>query len=206
MSNCSIESCDEPARMKGMCYAHGRRAWRHEPTGQKACEECGAAFIGSRLNGRFCTRSCASRHNHRAEGRGTRASALTLALDSADAAAILAAVRAGSRPDERGCWLWPKLNASGYPVSSYRRSSVTVHRVALEARVGGRLGAMQAHHICGTTNCVNPDHLELATRRENVSEMLERRALRLRIASLEAALRALAPDHPELAWSQDREV
>lgn len=192
--------------MRGMCYTHGRRAWRNEPTGEKACEECGAAFVGTRLNARFCTRSCASRHAHRANpNRRTRATALSLALDAGDAAEILAAVRDGSTP--RGaCWIWPQVNGSGYPLASYKRGSVTVHRVALEARVGGKLGAMQAHHVCGVAACVNPDHLEPATRRENVSEMLERRALRARIASLEAALRAIAPDHPELAWSEDRKV
>lgn len=205
MSNCSEEACDEPVRMKGMCYTHGRRAWRNEPTGPRTCEECGAPFVGSRNNARFCTRSCASRHSHRTPGRRTRATPLTVAIDSGDAAAILAAIREGSTLDG-GCWIWPKVNGSGYPLASYRRGSVTVHRVALEARVGGKLGAMQAHHACGTSACVNPDHLEPATRRENISEMLERRALRLRIASLEAALRAVAPDHPELLWSEDGKV
>jgi hypothetical protein len=53
--------------------------------------------------------------------------------------------------------------------------------------------------------CVNPQHLVPVTHAENMAEMLARRAYRARIAdqdaiiaSLQAALRSVAPGHPML--------
>lgn len=52
------------------------------------------------------------------------------------------------------------------------------------------------HHTCGKAKCINPDHLQLASRAENTLEMLSRRdyeseiaMLKLRVAELEHALR-----------------
>ncbi|WP_149030425.1 hypothetical protein [Kitasatospora sp. MBT66] len=47
------------------------------------------------------------------------------------------------------------------------------------------------HHKCAVRACVNPLHLQAVTPVENTAEMLERKALKARIAELEAELARL---------------
>ena len=50
---------------------------------------------------------------------------------------------------------------------------------------------MTVHHKCANRACCNPEHLELATNRENVAEMFARKAYEARIAELEEEVAAL---------------
>lgn len=64
----------------------------------------------------------------------------------------------------------------------------------------GDLGDLQIHHSCGVRSCVNPRHLSPISAAENVGEMFQRKSYVSRIKQLEAALGALAPDHPLLIF------
>lgn len=55
------------------------------------------------------------------------------------------------------------------------------------------------HHTCGDSRCVNPDHLQPVTHRDNTAEMLARHSYLARIAELEEALATIDPSHPLLA-------
>jgi hypothetical protein len=68
----------------------------------------------------------------------------------------------------------------------------------LECKHQLSLGSHQAHHTCAERACVNPDHLQPVTQRENVAEMLTRKSYVKRIEELEARLRQLSPDDPLL--------
>jgi hypothetical protein len=63
-----------------------------------------------------------------------------------------------------GCWLWRlTVDSSGYP-KIYGRNA---HRVVY-AIVHGSVGSgLQVDHLCRVKRCVNPDHLEAVTPREN---------------------------------------
>lgn len=50
---------------------------------------------------------------------------------------------------------------------------------------------------CGVA-CVNPEHLQPVTFRENTAEMMARHAYLNRISELEEALRTASPNHPVL--------
>jgi hypothetical protein len=103
-----------------------------------------------------------------------------------------------ARADTTGdCWIWPDLK-SGYPRMKFGKGHKQLHRVVLEVKHGSPLGSQAAHHICAVTACVNPDHLQPVTHRDNAAEMLARQSYLSRIAELEAALGAVAPDHPLL--------
>ncbi|MDN5919384.1 MAG: HNH endonuclease [Pseudonocardia sp.] len=52
--------------------------------------------------------------------------------------------------------------------------------------VGAIPDGQYVHHRCANRMCVNPDHLQLTTARENTAEMLRRRYYEARIAALEA--------------------
>jgi hypothetical protein len=52
--------------------------------------------------------------------------------------------------------------------------------------------------MCANSACVNPDHLQPVTHRENVAEMMARQSLLARIRELEARLAEVAPGDPLL--------
>lgn len=105
------------------------------------------------------------------------------------------------------CWDWLGGYSSVRGVPTYpalsmaaggRRRVLKAYRVAFEAAYGPLPPGEQVHHRCARTACVRPEHLQAATGRDNLAEMLTRRALEARIRALESALRAFEPDHPAL--------
>src|ERR1035437_4260666 len=71
------------------------------------------------------------------------------------------------------CWLWTgNLNGDGYGRLEDGGRRLMAHRVAYELLVGPIPKGMEIDHVrergCFNTNCVNPDHLEPVTHRENL--------------------------------------
>lgn len=67
-----------------------------------------------------------------------------------------------------GCWLWTSvLHRDGYGLIYISGKRLRAHRVAYEAFVGSIPDGLHLDHKCRTRCCVNPDHLEPVTPREN---------------------------------------
>ncbi len=83
--------------------------------------------------------------------------------------------------DETGCWNWlGATTAAGYGTTAARRgskNSTTAHRAFWSAYVGPIPTNEVLHHKCANRRCVNVDHLQLMTSRENAAEMFERNTL-----------------------------
>lgn len=98
--------------------------------------------------------------------------------------------------------MWQGLHKDGYPTIRWsvnsRKRTQSLHRLVLEAKHQASLGSQAAHHVCANTMCVNPDHLQPVTHRDNVAEMLARQAYVSRIRELEEALSVVDPSHPLL--------
>jgi len=75
------------------------------------------------------------------------------------------------KPLPSGCWEWQKSRTQGgYGQTTARflgRSATTAHRVAYWLFKGYVPNDMEVHHTCHNPWCVNPEHLELVTPREN---------------------------------------
>lgn len=68
-----------------------------------------------------------------------------------------------------GCWLWTGATTpEGYGQLGIGGKAVYAHRIAWEKRHGLVPGGLQIDHLCRVRNCVNPEHMEPVTRRENI--------------------------------------
>jgi hypothetical protein len=67
------------------------------------------------------------------------------------------------------CWLWTgSSDRLGYGRFSTWPSVTLAHRFAYELLAGPIPDGLVIDHLCRTPSCVNPDHLEPVTQRENL--------------------------------------
>jgi len=67
-----------------------------------------------------------------------------------------------------GCWLWAgSVNGDGYGKIFAFGGPRYAHRVSYEIHKGPIPQGMQIDHLCRNPACVNPDHLEAVSNREN---------------------------------------
>lgn len=69
------------------------------------------------------------------------------------------------------CWLWmggPNKDGYGQLTVFPSRRKPMVHRLVYEWLVGPIPDGLTIDHLCRVPNCVNPDHLEAVTMRENI--------------------------------------
>lgn len=72
-----------------------------------------------------------------------------------------------NREGADGCWLWTGSTSSGYGQIMDNYRNLRVHRVVYELTRGPIPVGLQLDHLCRVRHCVNPDHLEPVTNREN---------------------------------------
>jgi len=65
------------------------------------------------------------------------------------------------------CWLWTGcIKSNGY--GTYGKEGKYAHRISYVLTRGEIPLGLQLDHLCRVRNCVNPDHLEAVTRKENI--------------------------------------
>lgn len=70
---------------------------------------------------------------------------------------------------EDGCWAWTaNLNNKGYGRITVGGKSILAHRFAYISLVGAIPEGLELDHLCRNPRCVNPEHLEAVTHRENL--------------------------------------
>lgn len=159
------------------------------------CEWCDQQFEATNKR-RFCNKECQHLwHRDNAKpGVSTPRSPLAVALEDHNYDTVIAEVYKKSILTLDGCWEWPTTDKGGYA----RFQGRSLYRAILEAKEQAPLGSQAAHHKCGNSACVNPEHLQPVTHAENSAEMLQRNAYLRRINELEGALRSISPAHPVL--------
>src|SRR3990167_6668035 len=87
-----------------------------------------------------------------------------------------------AKKERTGCWAWQGAkNRHGYGVIRVRNGtqSLLAHRAAYELFVGlipkwEHPEWMQLDHLCRNPGCINPDHLELVSHKENMARGIKR--------------------------------
>ena len=69
---------------------------------------------------------------------------------------------------EMGCWLWTAATENGYGRFHFEGAMRWAHRIAWVLFVGLIPEELELDHLCRVRHCVNPEHLEPVTHRENV--------------------------------------
>ena len=69
------------------------------------------------------------------------------------------------------CWNWiGNIDRGGYGhIETKEGRGLLVHRVMYESSIGPIPDGKEMDHLCRNRRCVNPDHLEPVTRKENVN-------------------------------------
>jgi hypothetical protein len=100
---------------------------------------------------------------------------------SEDAYRAVILARMEEQIDAGDCWEWTgRLFWDGYGVVWYRRKQKRAHRMMYELLVGPIPDGLQIDHLCRNPKCVNPDHLEPVTQRENLLRGMSKPARQLR--------------------------
>lgn len=218
---CSTDGCERPIHVKstGECSTCQSRRYRRDNPGKgrtayvHTCEQCDETFETQQAVQRFCSLQCCGDSNRIPLTPLPTDHPVRVLTRAASAAARLGPLRAALRDGhheevirillsrtsaEGSCRIWTGRTKNGYPLIELGEKRVQVHRLMLEAKHGAPLGTQAAHHRCATPSCINPEHLQPVTHRENMAEMLARRSYLARITELEEALAALSPAHPLL--------
>ena len=66
-----------------------------------------------------------------------------------------------------GCWIWTAYKSNGYGRFVYQGKQWLAHRWLYEQTRGAIEVGLQLDHLCRNPACVNPDHLEPVTNKEN---------------------------------------
>ena len=110
------------------------------------CPECQEEITSKRAK-RFCGPTCRNR-----------------ALSRRNVIRIAVSFWDRVEKQENGCWLW--LNRTTRRYGKFRGQPV--HRYAYELFKGSVPPGLELDHLCRNPYCVNPDHLEAVTHKENV--------------------------------------
>ena len=76
-----------------------------------------------------------------------------------------------------GCWVWDNPNGLGYGDISVGGGTKGAHRISWELHRGPIPKGLCICHRCDNKSCVNPEHLFLGTRTDNMQDMLRKRNL-----------------------------
>ena len=190
---CSVKGCSKGIRTRGWCpthYArrqsHGDPLYEYVPVKKRGVLPCGVSGCDRFYYSKgYCQKHYQICRKYGDPLGGTYCHSTSLANYLSTRYEVSAS----------GCWLWTNhVNRGGYGMATARtgrENTVVAHRLAYEAWVGPISEALIIHHKCHTRKCINPDHLQAITSKENTAEMIERQAYLKEICELKKRIRDL---------------
>lgn len=191
---CTIEGCDKKYEAKGWCAMHYSRARSgkdmNAPVRRKGDMECAMKDGRPATHGEYCGAHYARVMRGQSLDTPLRSGPMRLTWDSPeDALSTLM----NHTTEEGECLFWKgSATSSNYGHCTISGQQIVVHRVVYALTNQKDVSSIaQVHHKCANRKCINPDHLQEVTDRENMAEMLARNYYTKRIAQLEAEVAEL---------------
>lgn len=183
---CSVPTCENASRVRGMCQMHYGRAVRAGEISQRPSSSpetctalgCNKAHFSSGLCGTHYRASkppCAfdgcdnpthaqgycGQHYRRVQRHGDVNTVQRIVGDDT--------ARFWSKVDKSGkCWDWQGTrNPGGYGSFQVSGHTASAHRIAFTLTFGRIPDGLDIDHMCHNRACVNPAHLRLATSKQN---------------------------------------
>lgn len=76
--------------------------------------------------------------------------------------------------DSESCWIWKSSTDGKYGTFSLKNRLIKAHRFSYELSNGKIPEGHDICHKCDNPRCVNPTHLFLGTRLDNVRDMIKK--------------------------------
>jgi hypothetical protein len=156
---CSIDGCDRKAYARGWCNTHYSAWWHRGDAGATrkvnrcSVEGCERAYYG---NG-FCGM-------HRQRWLKSGDPLIVSQIRGDDHRRLMSKVTV---VPETGCWVVDLWKGARYGRVVYKGRKWLAHRAFYDLLVGPIPEGLTLDHLCRNTPCVNPEHLEPVTQREN---------------------------------------
>lgn len=72
------------------------------------------------------------------------------------------------------CWNWLGTPSEKYPTVSIKGVTTQLSRLICDHLKGGILTGQDAMHSCDNPRCVNPDHISVGSRSENITQCVSK--------------------------------
>lgn len=160
---CSVEGCPTKHYARDLCSKHYQRWQKYgDPTFKRdlscSISGCDAQRIG---------RGWCSVHYQRWAKYGDPKAILVNKIEGEIEEAFWGYVE-----KTESCWHWiGSKNGGGYGYLRVEGASIKAHRTSWEMVNGKIPDGMVIDHICRNTSCVNPDHLRLASHKQNMENI-----------------------------------
>lgn len=164
-STCKLDGCDKPHKGHGYCNLHYQRFRKYGHPGEASPRIVKTHHAGGPCSVEGCDRAQLSKglcSAHYEQMRRTGALKAVREYEPTIEGRFWAKVE---KTDD--CWVWTaRKNQSGYGEFGNEGSKLA-HRFSWAMHNGPIPDGMEIDHICFTPACVRPDHLRLATRKQN---------------------------------------
>lgn len=108
---------------------------------------------------------------------------------------------------ELGCYLWDGyIRPDGYGWVTMKRKTYFAHRVVYEFFNGPISDGLIIRHKCDNPACINPEHLEIGTHKDNAEDRVSRGRGDKRHGERNTAAKLTEKQAKEIKYSSERNV
>jgi len=192
-NKCILEYCVNKTYVKGLCsghYTQNRRGKNFTPIIIRSNSSLLPCMFDGCVNNQQAKGLCGA--HWRQQNKGQNLETLRNQVSVIDR--VMKNVNIDT---ESKCWNWTGRISGrkhGYPQISVGGKQTMVHRITYEELVRPLVPGETIDHLCRNPHCINPEHLEPISLRENVKRMHSYRSLQKEIDRLQKFIYSIGYD------------